>query len=94
MLTTRGVNAKEICIELLKLKGCLAMNSTYTAVITRDGDWWLGWIEEVSGINCQERSRAKLLDSLKVTLREALDFNRSEAIEAAGADYEEEKIAV
>ncbi len=60
------------------------MNSVYTAVITRDGDWWIGWIEEISGINCQERSRAELLDSLKVTLREALEFNRSEAIEAAG----------
>ena len=38
--------------------------------------WWIGWIEEVPGVNCQERSRDKLLDSLKVALREALEMNR------------------
>jgi hypothetical protein len=31
------------------------MNQTYTAVIKQDGDWWIGWIEEISGVNCQER---------------------------------------
>ena len=70
------------------------MNPIYSAIIRKDGDWWIGWIEEVSGVNCQERSREELLQSLRVTLREALEFNRREAIEAAGSDYEEELIAV
>ncbi|MCL4470435.1 MAG: type II toxin-antitoxin system HicB family antitoxin, partial [Gammaproteobacteria bacterium] len=33
------------------------MNQTYTAVIKQDADWWIGWIEEVPGVNCQESSR-------------------------------------
>ena len=66
----------------------------YTAVIKQDGDWWIGWIEEVPGANCQEASRDKLLETLKITLREALEFNRRDAIAAAGGDYEEERIAV
>ncbi|HEY3025409.1 MAG TPA: hypothetical protein VGJ55_04570 [Pyrinomonadaceae bacterium] len=70
------------------------MNTTYKAVVRKDGDWWIGWIEEITGVNCQERSREELLKSLKVTLREALEFNRKEAIDAAGSDYEEELIAV
>ena len=70
------------------------MKTTYRAVVRQDGDWWIGWIEEISGVNCQEKSREELLESLKVTLREALDFNRREAIDAAGSDYEEELIAV
>ena len=70
------------------------MSTTYRAVVRQDGEWWIGWIEEISGVNCQERTRAELLESLKVTLREALDFNRSEAIAAAGSNYEEELIAV
>ncbi len=49
------------------------MNHTYTAVVKRDGRWWIGWIEEVSGVNCQERSRKALMESLRVTLREALN---------------------
>ena len=47
----------------------------YTATIQRDGDWWIGWIEEVSGVNCQESSRGRLLDNLIATLREALEYN-------------------
>jgi len=70
------------------------MRPTYNALIRRDGDWWIGWIEEISGVNCQERSKEELLESLRVTLREALEFNRKEAIDAAGSDYEEELIAV
>ncbi|MEP6912367.1 MAG: type II toxin-antitoxin system HicB family antitoxin [bacterium] len=70
------------------------MNTTYKAVVRKDGDWWIGWIEEIAGVNCQERSREELLKSLKVTLQEALEFNRKEAIDAAGSDYEEELIAV
>jgi hypothetical protein len=38
----------------------------------------------VPGVNCQERTRAELLETLEVTLREALELNRREALEAAG----------
>jgi hypothetical protein len=67
---------------------------TYTAVIKRSGAWWIGWIEEVPGVNCQERTRKELLETLHVTLREALEFNRREALEAAGEGFEEAPIAV
>jgi len=70
------------------------MNATYTAVVKHDNGWWLGWIEEVPGVNCQEKTREKLIETLKLTLREALEFNRNEAKDAAGVDYEEELIAV
>lgn len=66
----------------------------YTAIVKQDGDWWVGWIEEIPGVNCQERTRNELLNTLSVTLKEALDFNRYDAISAAGANYTEEKIAV
>ncbi len=69
------------------------MNKTYTAVIKKRGEWWIGWIEEVSGVNCQETTREKLLETLKITLQEALEFNRQEALQAADFDYAEELIA-
>ena len=40
-----------------------------------------------------ERSRAALLKTLRVTLGEALEFNRAEARRAAGEGYEELTIA-
>jgi predicted RNase H-like HicB family nuclease len=66
----------------------------YTAVIKQQGQWWVGWIEEVPGVNCQEASREELLESLRVTLREALEFNRREALDAAGDSFEEEPIVI
>jgi len=70
------------------------MNTQYTAVLKQDGAWWIGWIEEVPGVNCQETTREELVESLKVTLREALDFNRSDALDAAGNSYEELEIVL
>ena len=70
------------------------MNSNYTAVVRQDGDWWIGWIEEIPGVNCQEATREELLESLRITLQEALELNRQDAIAAAGGNYQEERIAV
>ncbi|MDH3692544.1 MAG: type II toxin-antitoxin system HicB family antitoxin [Gammaproteobacteria bacterium] len=70
------------------------MKANYTAVVKHEDDWWIGWIEEVPGVNCQEATREELLESLKVTLREALELNRTDAIDAAGGDFEELEIAV
>jgi predicted RNase H-like HicB family nuclease len=57
------------------------MQNTYTAVVKKDGDWWIGWIEEIPGVNCQERTKDELMETLRVTLKEALEFNRHEALE-------------
>lgn len=55
------------------------MQQNYTAVIKQDAAWWIGWIEEVPGVNCQEHSREALLETLRVTLREALELSAGEA---------------
>ena len=70
------------------------MANTYTAVTKQDGDWWIGWIEEVPGVNCQERTREELLKSLQTTLAEALEFNREEALAAAAPGFTEELVTV
>jgi hypothetical protein len=43
---------------------------------------------EVPGVNCQEPTREALLDTLKITLEEALEINRQEVRKAAGERYE------
>jgi len=65
------------------------MQSNYTAVIKQDDGWWIGWIEEIPGVNCQERTKEELLESLRITLKEALEFNRDEALQAAETNYSE-----
>jgi len=70
------------------------MKESFTAIIKRSDNWWIGWIEEISGVNCQEHTKEELLESLRITLKEALEFNRYEALESAGDVYEEELIAL
>ncbi len=70
------------------------MDNVYTAIVQQRGEWWIGWVAELPGVNCQERSREELLESLRVTLREALDLNREDAIASAGGDFQEDLIAV
>ena len=69
------------------------MQNEYNAIIKQDAGWWIGWIEEVPGVNCQEASREELVQSLRITLQEALQMNREAALAAAGKDYQEERIA-
>jgi predicted RNase H-like HicB family nuclease len=70
------------------------MERTFTAVIQQRDDWWIGWIEEVPGVNCQERTRDELRESLKEALVDILELNRAEARSAAGDRFEEWAIAV
>ena len=70
------------------------MNTEYTAIIKQSGEWWIGWIEEIPGVNCQEHTHNDLIESLRLTLKEVLEFNRQDAITAVGSGYMEEKIAV
>lgn len=70
------------------------MDNKFTAVIKKENSWWIGWIEEVPGVNCQERTKEELLLNLKETLKEAIKFNKRDALRSAGKSYQEEKIAI
>lgn len=70
------------------------MSQTYTAVVKHADPWWIGWIEEGPGVNGQWPTREALMQSLRVTLSEALEMNREETRKAAGKGYEELPIAV
>ena len=50
------------------------MDSQYTAIIKRQGNCRIGWSEEVPGVKGRERSRKDLVESLRVTLQEAIEF--------------------
>ena len=70
------------------------MKRTYNAVIKRDEGWWIGWVQEIPGVNSQGKTRAELMKNLRSALKEALEFNREDALAAAKTDYEEEAILV
>ena len=54
------------------------LRHNYTAAIKKFGKRWIGWIEEVPAANCQDATKQELIESLRVTLREALEFIKRE----------------
>ena len=70
------------------------MAAEFTAIIQKDGDWWIGWVEEIPGANAQEKTRKELIISLKEAARDILELNRSMAKETAGKGFEEIPIAI
>jgi predicted RNase H-like HicB family nuclease len=70
------------------------MKRSFTAVIKQDEGWWIGWIEEVPGVNSQGRTRKELVKNLGSALKEALAMNKADALREADSCYEEEAILV
>lgn len=69
------------------------MKAEYRAIVKRDGDWWVGWIEEIAGVNSQAHTKGELMDNLRSALDEALEMNRESARTAAGDGFEEATIS-
>ena len=67
---------------------------SWTAIISQDEGWWIGWIAEVPGVNAQERTREELLETLAEVLREAREMNRHDALTHASGSYEEVAVAL
>jgi predicted RNase H-like HicB family nuclease len=36
----------------------------YRAMIKKSGDWWIGWLIDLPGVNAQEKSKEELMNSL------------------------------
>ncbi|MCE9531392.1 MAG: type II toxin-antitoxin system HicB family antitoxin [Planctomycetes bacterium] len=68
------------------------MPAKYSAVIQKSDEWWIGWIEEVPGVNSQGETREELMENLQDALEEALEMNRADARAAATGAYEEVSI--
>ncbi len=68
------------------------MPANFTAAIQQRGVWWIGWVEEVPGVNSQGHTREELLENLRSALQEALEMNRAEALASCQGPYEEVSI--
>jgi predicted RNase H-like HicB family nuclease len=44
----------------------------FRAIIKRSGEWWIGWLVDLPGVNAQEKTRENLLESLKIGAEDLL----------------------
>ena len=71
------------------------MAHTFTAVFERDGDWWIGYVEELPGANTQGRTLDEARANLKEAVRLVLEANRELArSEAAGREVVREELVL
>ena len=45
----------------------------FRAVIKQSGEWWIGWLVDIPGVNAQERTKDELLESLKIGAEDMIE---------------------
>lgn len=53
------------------------MFQQFTAIYKRHGKWFLGWVEEIPGVNTQGRTLREAKANLKEALSLVLEVNRA-----------------
>jgi predicted RNase H-like HicB family nuclease len=48
----------------------------FTAVYKREGDWWIGFVEELPGANTQGRTLEETRENLKEAVQLVIEANR------------------
>jgi predicted RNase H-like HicB family nuclease len=44
----------------------------YRAMIKKSGDWWIGWLIDLPGVNAQEKTREEVIKSLIIGAEDLL----------------------
>lgn len=52
------------------------MTREFSAIYQKSGKWYLGWIEEIPGVNIQGRTLKEVKENLKEALLLILETNR------------------
>ncbi len=70
------------------------MRNEFTAIIERDGPWFIAYCAEVPGANGQGASREECLSNLREGIALILDHRREESTRALPSDAKQELVVV
>jgi predicted RNase H-like HicB family nuclease len=70
------------------------MRNEFTAVIERDGDWYVAWSPEIPGANGQGRTIAESRESLSAAIQLILEDRREDGLRGAPADALRETVTI
>ena len=59
------------------------MVNTFTAVFEQDGEWWIGYVEELPGANTQGATLEEARENLKEAIQLIIEANRELARQEA-----------
>ncbi|MFH1091725.1 MAG: type II toxin-antitoxin system HicB family antitoxin [Pseudomonadota bacterium] len=70
------------------------MHNEFTAIIEKDGDWFIAYCPEVPGANGQGRTKEECIQNLSEAIRLILDDRREDVLRAVPDDAIREVITV
>ena len=70
------------------------MRNEFTAIVERDGPWYVAYCAEVPGANGQGKTREECLANLRQAIALILDHRRDESLRALPADARQELVVV
>jgi predicted RNase H-like HicB family nuclease len=70
------------------------MHNEFTAVVERDGEWFVAYCPEVPGANGQGKSKQESLDNLRDAIALVLEDRREDGLRGVPADAEREVVVV
>jgi predicted RNase H-like HicB family nuclease len=79
---------------LIAKKGVNTMHNEFTAIIERDGDWFIAYCPEIPGANGQGKTKAECLDNLSQAIDLILEDRREDALRGIPADASREMVSV
>lgn len=70
------------------------MRNEFTAIIERDGDWFIGYCPEIPGANGQGRTEDECLKSLAEGIELILEDRRADALRGVPSDAIRHQVVV
>jgi predicted RNase H-like HicB family nuclease len=70
------------------------MRNAFTAVVERDGPWYIAYCAEVPGANGQGRAREECLANLRAAIALILEQRREDTLRALPPQAEQELVVV
>ena len=70
------------------------MHNEFTAIVERDGEWYISYCAEVPGANGQGRTREECIANLKEAIAMILDYRREETLRSIPADEKLEPVVI
>jgi predicted RNase H-like HicB family nuclease len=70
------------------------MHNEFTAIVERDGPWYVGYCAEVPGANGQGKSREECLANLREAISLILNHRREESLRALPSDAQQELLVI
>jgi len=70
------------------------MHNEFTAIIERDGEWYISYCPEIPGANGQGQTKEECLKSLSEAIKLILEDRRDDALRGIPADADKEMVTI